>query len=157
MVMPACPGKEGGAGSSSPVSFIGTSAAPAYICLSACQPAAMAAIPLFCSNDRLSQTALELEEAMAGLVLRGGRKRRMMDAAMAGPAVYISGGWQGNRRRDEWWAADERAGRRSATTVCMINIGRQTDGLSFEHGAAVCTGKRRGQRSLGCAPLQCRL
>lgn len=64
-------------------SFIGVSVALAFFCL----PAAMAVISFFCLDERLSQTALELEEAMSGLVQKGKREHRRLDANMAGPGV----------------------------------------------------------------------
>ena len=60
-----------GVGPSLATSSIGASATLAFVSLLDCQPAAMAAIFFFCLDERLSQTALELEEAMASVVQRG--------------------------------------------------------------------------------------
>ena len=84
MGMSAFASNDGGAGSLSAVSSIGV---PASICVPIYQPAAMAAISVFCSGERLPQMALELEDTMMGMVRRGQRERRRTDAAMAGAGV----------------------------------------------------------------------
>lgn len=77
IVMQAWIFEEGGTGSSSAASAIGPAVLLASFCPPTCQPAAMAASSYYCSEERMSHTAFELEDAMAGVVQIGERERRM--------------------------------------------------------------------------------
>ena len=95
----------------------------------------MAVISIFCSDETLSQRALELEEALTGVVLRGDRIRggwmrlgpglefkQRVDGRASGEVV--NGGWQMDGRV---------ASKQVPLQLHKFNVGRRTDRLSFEH------------------------
>lgn len=95
--------------SSSVASFNETSTMLASVC----QRVVMAAMLVFCSNKRLFQMGLELQEAMAGVVWRGERERGRMDATIARVGIYsrwmagrgvlmVGGRWTGGWHRSSF-------------------------------------------------------
>jgi hypothetical protein len=106
----------------------------------------MAAISVFCSDERLSQMALELEKAMTGMVLRGEKEPKRMDAAMArgwslksGRMTGQAAGWLmvGGRQTDGC--------RRSmflSNHTCLMQGGGTTN-YCFERRGVACTEKWR--------------
>ena len=90
MVIPTWAGVGGGADSLLTTSFIGLSttlASEEAVLLLACRPAVVPVISFFYLDERLSHKAFKLEEVVLGVVPKGDRERRRLDAAVTVPRV----------------------------------------------------------------------